>query len=314
MKKDIPTVSIGMPVFNGGKFLRRALDSLLAQSYTNFELIISDNASTDETEKICREYAFQDDRIKYIRQVNNSGSHRNFNFVLQESRGEYFMWAADDDQWDQEYVQTMVIALQKDPSAVGAYTPYQFIEEEKKEFYGNVWKPNYTSDYAIFRLIKFSWHYDDKCIYGLMRKKYLDDDQFIKFKPWGWINANTPYNIAYPMLYFMLSKGNLLLIGEKPLWIKSATTKPRHNTPSLSNPVFGYFAHIVRKINLVFRSIHYIHLASKSVLLVLLTMPFLLARFLYDCVTPIYAAIYIWASGKKISQLSPHEIWRLGVR
>ena len=85
-----PKVTIGMPVYNGEKFLCNTLDCLLAQSYTNLELIISDDASTDSTSKICTEYAAKDSRIKYIRHTKNLGIESeagftplpNFNFVL----------------------------------------------------------------------------------------------------------------------------------------------------------------------------------------------------------------------------------------
>ncbi|MEW6694014.1 MAG: glycosyltransferase [Pseudomonadota bacterium] len=99
-----PQVSIGMPVYNGAKFIREALDSLLAQTFTDFELIISDNASTDETEAICREYAAKDKRIHYIRQRENLGATANFKYVLDEAVGEYFMWAAADDVWDKNWL------------------------------------------------------------------------------------------------------------------------------------------------------------------------------------------------------------------
>lgn len=105
----IPCVSIGMPVFNGGKYIREALDSLLAQTFTDFELIISDNASTDGTEAICREYEEKDSRIRYVRQTENRGAAANFRFVLGEARGEYFMWAACDDVWDVKYIETLLL-------------------------------------------------------------------------------------------------------------------------------------------------------------------------------------------------------------
>ncbi|MDO9318880.1 MAG: glycosyltransferase [Gammaproteobacteria bacterium] len=94
----VPKVSIGMPVYNGEKFIREALDSLLTQTFTDFELIISDNASTDRTEAICREYAERDQRIRYLRQIKNFGPDANFKCVLNEAIGMYFMWAAHDDR------------------------------------------------------------------------------------------------------------------------------------------------------------------------------------------------------------------------
>ncbi len=103
-----PQVSIGMPVYNGAQFIREALDSLLAQTFTNFELIISDNASTDDTEAICRDYAVKDARIRYVRQAKNLGATANFKFVLDEAVGEYFMWAAADDVWDVKWIATLL--------------------------------------------------------------------------------------------------------------------------------------------------------------------------------------------------------------
>ncbi len=103
-----PAVSIGMPVYNGAKFIREALDSLLAQSFADFELIISDNASTDDTQTICQSYARQDLRVTYIRQEQNLGAVRNFLFVLRQSRGTYFMWAAHDDVWSPNWLEALV--------------------------------------------------------------------------------------------------------------------------------------------------------------------------------------------------------------
>ncbi|OHB34086.1 MAG: hypothetical protein A2Y09_05285 [Planctomycetes bacterium GWA2_39_15] len=97
-----------MPVYNGEKYIREAVDSLLAQTFTDLELIISDNASTDGTEAICREYAARDTRIRYIRQRENRGVVANFQFVLAKAIGEYFMWAAADDVWDIIYIETLL--------------------------------------------------------------------------------------------------------------------------------------------------------------------------------------------------------------
>src|SRR3972149_8539793 len=97
MSKINPRVSVGLPVFNGEQFLRQALDSVLAQTYPGFELIISDNASTDRTQDICEAYATRDKRIQYYRQSKNVGGGRNYNFVFEVSNGEYFKWLAHDD-------------------------------------------------------------------------------------------------------------------------------------------------------------------------------------------------------------------------
>ncbi|MBF0414790.1 MAG: glycosyltransferase family 2 protein [Magnetococcales bacterium] len=102
--RHVPQVSIGMPVYNGELFIREALDSLLSQTFTDFELIISDNASTDGTEAICREYAAKDERIRYVRQEKNKGVVANFKIVLDEAVGEYFMWTAADDRLSHNWI------------------------------------------------------------------------------------------------------------------------------------------------------------------------------------------------------------------
>jgi glycosyltransferase involved in cell wall biosynthesis len=94
----VPRVSIGLPVYNGAKYLRLAVHSVLQQDYTDLELIISDNASTDHTEDICREYAAKDKRIRYYRNDSNIGATGNFNRVFKLSRGEYFKWLPCDDE------------------------------------------------------------------------------------------------------------------------------------------------------------------------------------------------------------------------
>jgi glycosyltransferase involved in cell wall biosynthesis len=95
--KTKPAVSIGMPVFNGEGYIREALDSVLAQTFGDFELIISDNCSTDRTHSICLEYCALDSRIRYIQQATNISVYKNFAYVLDNARGELFTWLAHDD-------------------------------------------------------------------------------------------------------------------------------------------------------------------------------------------------------------------------
>lgn len=109
-----PKVSIGMPVFNGEKYLKEAIDSILSQSFTDFELIISDNASTDITQSICEEYALRDARIRYVRQPVNQGALANFQFVLDQAKGEYFIWFAHDDRWDPTFFSRAIEILESD--------------------------------------------------------------------------------------------------------------------------------------------------------------------------------------------------------
>lgn len=117
-----PRVSVGVPVYNGEDFIAAALDSLLAQTYTDFELIISDNCSTDRTAEICAEYARTDPRVRFYRVEENQGASWNFSRVFELARGEYFRWAAHDDLVAPTYLERCVEALDSNPDAVWSHT------------------------------------------------------------------------------------------------------------------------------------------------------------------------------------------------
>lgn len=115
-------VSIGMPVYNGGKYLSNALNSLLKQDFKDFELIISDNASIDNTQRICLDYAARDKRIRYYRNEINKGSIWNFNQTFMLSQGEYFMWASCHDVWEPSYIAKCLEVLKSESAAVLCYS------------------------------------------------------------------------------------------------------------------------------------------------------------------------------------------------
>src|SRR4051812_10040179 len=125
-----PRVTIGVPVYNGEKFIRATVDSLLAQTFTDFELIISDNASTDGTEVISREYAAKDPRIIYVRNPRNLGPAANYNVPLDRARGEFFKWNAADDVCGPDFLKLCVEALDANPDAVIAYPRTKVIDGE----------------------------------------------------------------------------------------------------------------------------------------------------------------------------------------
>ncbi|MBZ0067409.1 MAG: glycosyltransferase [Thiobacillus sp.] len=118
-----PKVTIGMPVYNGEHTIRKSLDSILAQSYGDFELIVSDNASTDATETICREYCGKDARVIYVRQARNIGACKNFKFVLDNAKGSLFMWWAADDTRSGDFVECNVQFLEANPEYVASTSP-----------------------------------------------------------------------------------------------------------------------------------------------------------------------------------------------
>lgn len=116
-----PRLSVGLPVYNGEKYLAEAIDALLGQSYTDFELIISDNASTDGTADICRYYEMLDRRVSYFRQPHNIGLAPNHNFVAEQARGALFKWASNDDLYARDLLKRCVDALDEYPHVVLAH-------------------------------------------------------------------------------------------------------------------------------------------------------------------------------------------------
>jgi glycosyltransferase involved in cell wall biosynthesis len=125
----MPTVVIGLPVYNGERFLASALDSLLAQSYEDLELVVSDNASTDGTEEICRAYAARDPRVRYLRRDVNRGAAWNFNSVVHETSSPYFKWAAHDDVLAPTCVERCLEALSEADRAALVYPRTRTIDE-----------------------------------------------------------------------------------------------------------------------------------------------------------------------------------------
>lgn len=131
MDDSAPTVSIGLPVYDGERYLAEAIDSILGQTYTDLELIICDNASTDGTEAICRRYAEQDERVRYHRQPENRGAAVNYNDTFHLARGRYFKWAAHDDALEPTFLEACVTLLDAAPDdVVLAYPTAVVIDEE----------------------------------------------------------------------------------------------------------------------------------------------------------------------------------------
>jgi glycosyltransferase involved in cell wall biosynthesis len=111
-------ICIGIPVLNGAKFLEKRLDSILSQTFSNFEIIISNNASTDNTLLICEKYAQKDSRIKIFNQNETINVEKNFAFVLQHAKSKYFVWASADDLWKETFLEKNFKFLEKNPNYI----------------------------------------------------------------------------------------------------------------------------------------------------------------------------------------------------
>jgi glycosyltransferase involved in cell wall biosynthesis len=122
-----------VPVYNGDNYLAETLDSILAQTFSDFEVITSDNASTDRTEAICRQYAAQDPRVHYVRNPTNLGAAKNYNRVFELAKGEYFKWNGHDDPLAPGFLKRCVAVLDRDPGVVLCFARNRAIDERGEE-------------------------------------------------------------------------------------------------------------------------------------------------------------------------------------
>lgn len=134
MKSVNTLITVGMPVYNGEKYLKEAIQSILSQTYTNFDLIIADDNSTDNSAQIYKSFAKKDKRIHLFRHKKNIGSIANFNFVLHKARGKYFLWAAQDDIRDKNALKELINLYNNYPDAVLAASSYKNLFGNKKYF------------------------------------------------------------------------------------------------------------------------------------------------------------------------------------
>ena len=131
--KNIPLVTVGIPVYNGEKFLKKRLDSIQNQTFKNFEVIISDNASNDLTSDICKQYENLDNKIKYYRQEKNLGYVGNFNYLIKNAKSKYFVIASVDDLWEPTFLEENIQILESNKKIIGSIG--------EVEFFGQVGKP-----------------------------------------------------------------------------------------------------------------------------------------------------------------------------
>ena len=182
-KNKNPKVSIGLPVYNGSKYLKRTLDCLLGQTFLDFELIISDDGSTDATEEICREYEESDSRVRYYRQPKNFGMPvKNFQFTLTKAIGEYFMFASHDDYWSKDFIEKMVMMLNADKECSLAFSDYKISNlQGEGEILISVSSSNSMSPYIRYlsRIIEIQ----PVLIFGMFRRNLIEiqDLKFFDF-------------------------------------------------------------------------------------------------------------------------------------
>lgn len=171
-----PRVTVGMPVYNGKDLFPRAIESILAQSFQDFEIVISDNASNDGTDKIVRRYANRDSRISIFKQPETISSLLNFRFVHQQAKGEFFFWAPHDDWWHPEFLAIAVKTLDSALDAAAVMGVVRYFNQAGKELFS--YRPPFGLDdrNTFIRIRSYlSRNVTDHLFYSVIRNVVLDD-------------------------------------------------------------------------------------------------------------------------------------------
>jgi len=186
MKDNLPLVSIGIPTYNRAKLLKRSIESLLSQDYENIEILISDNASTDNTQEVCQHYVQKDSRIKYVQHATNHGPGENFSYVLLNATGQFFMWLGDDDWLDSDYISKCVNQLINDKV-------FSLVSGTSKYYKGNI----NCYDGSVFsllsnfwwqRMISYYWQVaDNGMFYGVMRTHQIKQVKMMNTMGGDWL-------------------------------------------------------------------------------------------------------------------------------
>lgn len=167
-------VTVGIPVYNGAPMLRECLDCLLAQTYQDFIIVIADNASTDETPEICAEYAARDGRIQLVRRSKNVGVLPNYKDLIDNCTTEFFMWRADDDYSEPNYIERLIAALDDAPMAQLA-VPRIITRNGPDSYFGEFAFPMVTGSNVATRVIRRLYLYHASSYYGLWRTEYIKE-------------------------------------------------------------------------------------------------------------------------------------------
>ena len=190
-----PLVSVGMPVYNGERFLQQAIDSVLAQDYPRLEVVLCDNASTDATRAICQQAANAHANVRYVRNPENLGALANYCRVVELARGDFFLWAADDDARDPKFVSKLVGRLSEASDAVLATCKTVYVDESGPSSIEDSRPANAKSRLDNLRIL-FGDHADG-WFYGVFRRDWLLEHvaEQMRYPPWGgdflWLTSIT---------------------------------------------------------------------------------------------------------------------------
>jgi glycosyltransferase involved in cell wall biosynthesis len=252
MQQDSPLVTVGIPTYNRPKGLERTLQCILSQTYTNLQVIVSDNCSTDSAVlPVLQRFASQDSRVSYFVQEENLSIVPNFRFLLQQAGGEYFMWAADDDQWDPNFIGTCVEAMQSRKDVILCMPDLKLTFED-----GSSRDSKLNRSFMQQGLFSRSFHFvkstaENKYFFcGLYRTSLVKDIPFDN--SWGGDHL---------FLYETLTKGKFLYVPGKSnfYYYRGGSSKGMESVRkafNIKNRFYFFDAYILRQTTYQFRFKH----------------------------------------------------------
>lgn len=274
-KGRAPRLTIGMPLFNDEQFVSAAVCSLLSQTYDDFQLIVADNCSTDQSVNIVQAAASNDSRVRIIVRPENIGLVNNVNSLAAMCSTEYFAWAASDDVWRPEFFEKLVAALDSSPNASLAFCTYTFTDEAGRP-YGGPRDFDCGAKSPNERIRKLAEMFDDGCFYGVYRRRTAGP---LVLPTWRGPNRITPYNTAYPLLFGVLAIGDMVFVSGEPLWLNRIKQRPCHAVPGAGSRLFRRALYVVRQADLTMQSLGRIWNASKTLTTTVRSIPHLVKRF-----------------------------------
>lgn len=274
-------LTIGMPVFNDVNFIEESIKSILNQSFSDFKLIISDDGATDGSELICQEYAKQDTRITYIRQEKNLGISKNMMYLLNQCETEFFMWAGDDDLYDEKFIEECLNLLKSDPNSISAFCKYDLINENNEHISTRDCS-SYRNTNKVKRIKSLIHSEDDGFGYGIFRYEKIKN---VHFPIWWWPNRSTPYNNIYPTLCYYLAKGNYIQFNESSLFFKRVKTNKNvhHKIVGKGSGIKEIVSFSIRRINLVWFSFKQIRKSSNWIIS-LKILPLMIRKWIFKSI------------------------------
>ena len=239
-----PKVSIGLPVYNGEKYLSKTLENLLGQSFTDIEIVISDDGSSDRTQDICKEYSSKDPRIRYFRQGNNFGMPvKNFRFVLDNALGEYFMFASHDDSWNHKYIEELLNILDNDPNCSLAFSNYK-IKNLLGEGEINVDVSSSVSDSKYTRYISRIVETVPALIFGLFRKNLITSKDLILADHFEFHFGN-----------LMALKGKIKILDK---YMMNWGVEGSRNSYSMNGKIPSYRKYYIKQVKLITKNFNFL--------------------------------------------------------